>query len=307
MLDLSFRPEASALLTRGPHAAESSGPSPRWSKRTYCEYCKKLGHIKDTCWALHGKPIDWKPRQPNKGHNHQASTETQADKTPTKICQSTSSVGFNSDQLAKLYELFSNFQASAYTMSQITPWIIDSGASNHMTDAHHLFSIYSPYAGNLKVKIADGTLSPVAGKGSIRISESITLNPILDVPNLSCNLLSISQLTKKSNCSAKFLLSHLLRNMGLYYFDEIDVHGQCPPTVCNSASHPKDSELLLWHKRMSHPSFQYLKHLFPSLCSNKTSLDFQCEVCELAKHHRASFPKSKYKAYIPFTLIHSDL
>ena len=81
-------------------------------------------------------------------------------------------------------------------MSHITPWIIDSGASDHMTDAHHLFSTYSPCTGNLKVKITDGTLSPVVGKGSVHISESITLNPVLHVPHLSCNLLSISQLTK---------------------------------------------------------------------------------------------------------------
>ncbi|KAJ9689558.1 hypothetical protein PVL29_014975 [Vitis rotundifolia] len=315
MLDLSFGPDSSTLLTHGPHAAigrgphaaasgphaaRSSGPSPRQSKRTYCEHCKKLSHTKDTCWALHGKPVDWKPRQPNKAHSHQASTETHADKTPTKIFQSTSSVGF-----------FSNFQASGQsstilsssslakkgtfftvlsTMSHTTPWIIDSGASDHMIDAHHLFSTYSPCADNLKVKIADGTLSPVASKGSIRISESITLNPVLYVPNLSCNLLSISQLTKRSNCSAKFRPSHCIfqdlssgKTIGsakecerLYYFDETD-----------------DNELLLWHKTMGHPSFQYLKHLFPSLCSNKTLLDFQCEVRELAKHHRASFPESK--------------
>ncbi|KAJ9693662.1 hypothetical protein PVL29_009559 [Vitis rotundifolia] len=178
-----------------------------------------------------------------------------------------------------------------------------------MTDAHHLFSTYSPCVGNLKVKIADGTLSLVAGKGSIRISESIALKPVLYVPNLSCNLLSISQLTQKSNCSAKFLPSHYVfqdlssgktigsakEHEGLYYFDKTDVHGQCPPTVCNSTS------------RWGHPNFQYLKHLFPSLCSNKASWDFQCEVCELAKHHRASFLKSKYKPSIPFTLIHSDL
>ena len=108
MLDLSFGPEASALLSRGPHvgssgphAARSIGPhygsGPRQSKRTYCEHCKKLGHAKDTCWTLHGKPTNWKPRQPNKAHSHQASSETQADKTPPEICQLTSSVGFNSD------------------------------------------------------------------------------------------------------------------------------------------------------------------------------------------------------------------
>ena len=95
---LTSRPEASTLVTRGPHARSS----PRQSKRTYCEHCKKTSHTKATCWTLHGKPTDYKPRQLNKAHNHQASTKTQADKTPTKNHQSTSSVGFNSDQLAKL-------------------------------------------------------------------------------------------------------------------------------------------------------------------------------------------------------------
>ena len=107
--------------------------------------------------------------------------------------------------------------------------------------------------------------------------------------------------------SSKKTIGSAKEHEGLYYFDEIDVLGQSSPTVCNSTSYPKDSELLLWHKRMGHPTFQYLKHLFPSLCSNKTLLDFQCEVCELAKHHRVPFPKSKYKPSIQFTLIHSDL
>eukprot|EP00261_Vitis_vinifera_P034034 XP_019075277.1 PREDICTED: uncharacterized protein LOC100267868 isoform X5 [Vitis vinifera] len=114
-------------------------------------------------------------------------------------------------------------------------------------------------------------------------------------------------LWQKKDLSSGKTIGSAKEREGLYYFNEIDVLGRCSPTVCNSTSYPKDSELLLSHKKMGHPSFQYLKHLFPSLCSNKTLLDFQCEVCELAKHHRASFPKSKYKPSIPFTLIHSDL
>ena len=96
----------------------------------------------------------------------------------------------------------------------------------------------------------------------------ITLNPVLHVPNLSYNLLFISQLTKQSNCLAKFLPSHCVFQdlllgktigsakecEGLYYFDEANVCGQCP-SVCNSASSPGESELLLWHKRMGHASF----------------------------------------------------
>ena len=33
---------------------------------------------------------------------------------------------------------------------------------------------------------------------------------------------------------------------GLYYFDKATVRGQCPPTVCNFASSPRESGLLLW-------------------------------------------------------------
>lgn len=38
------------------------GPNSQW-KRNYCNYRRKTGHTKDTCWELHEKPTDWKPRQ----------------------------------------------------------------------------------------------------------------------------------------------------------------------------------------------------------------------------------------------------
>ena len=64
---------------------------------------------------------------------------------------------------------------------------------------------------------------------------------------------------------------------------------------------------MLWHYRLGHPSFQYLKHLFPSLFRNKNPSSFQCEFCELAKHHRTSFPLQPYRISKPFSLIHSDV
>ncbi|KAF7822121.1 Retrovirus-related Pol polyprotein from transposon TNT 1-94 [Senna tora] len=33
---------------------------PRSSKQ--CDHCHKKGHTKDTCWEIHGKPANWKPR-----------------------------------------------------------------------------------------------------------------------------------------------------------------------------------------------------------------------------------------------------
>ncbi|KAL6334490.1 hypothetical protein AAG906_016036 [Vitis piasezkii] len=40
----------------------SSGGDRQKRDRPWCDYCKKPGHYKETCWKLHGKPADWKPK-----------------------------------------------------------------------------------------------------------------------------------------------------------------------------------------------------------------------------------------------------
>ena len=63
---------------------------------------------------------------------------------------------------------------------------------------------------------------------------------------------------------------------------------------------------MLLHKRMGHPNFHYLSRMFPTICP-PSNLDMKCEVCELAKHHRSSYPRAPYIPTKPFTTIHSDL
>ncbi|RVW46337.1 Retrovirus-related Pol polyprotein from transposon TNT 1-94 [Vitis vinifera] len=58
------------------------------------------------------------------------------------------------------------------------------------------------------VRIADGSLSKVAGTGSVVLSRDLTLNSVLLVPNLDCNLLSISKLTKEKRCITNFSSTH---------------------------------------------------------------------------------------------------
>ncbi|RVW27696.1 putative 3,4-dihydroxy-2-butanone kinase [Vitis vinifera] len=64
--------------------------------------------------------IHWKPRQLIKAHSHQASTGNPDRQNTTENYQSASNVRFNSDQLAKLYELFSNFQASGQSSTTLS-------------------------------------------------------------------------------------------------------------------------------------------------------------------------------------------
>ncbi|KAL6277717.1 hypothetical protein ACE6H2_021318 [Prunus campanulata] len=65
----------------------------------------------------------------------------------------------------------------------------------------------------------------------------------------------------------------------------------------------------LWHQRLGHPSFGYLKHLLPSLFAscNKEFKCSTCETCIFAKSHRTIFSSSDNKALMPFTLVHSDV
>jgi len=74
-----------------------------------------------------------------------------------------------------------------------------------------------------------------------------------------------------------------------------------------SANKSADSEVWLWHKRLGHSSFGYLKKLLPKLFIKLSNSDFKCEVCELAKSHRVPFQISMNKSPAPFMVIHSDV
>lgn len=46
---------------------------------------------------------------------------------------------------------------------------------------------------------------------------------------------------------------------------------------------------MLWHRRLGHPNFFYLKHMLLNLFVNKKPSSFNFEISHLAKHTRTSF------------------
>ena len=54
------------------------------------------------------------------------------------------------------------------------------------------------------ISIADGSLTPVIGEGSVVLSDTLTLDSVLVVPSLSHNLLSMSQITLLLTCIVTF-------------------------------------------------------------------------------------------------------
>ncbi|RVX01052.1 Retrovirus-related Pol polyprotein from transposon TNT 1-94 [Vitis vinifera] len=149
------------------------------------------------------------------------------------------------------------------------PWIVDSGASDHMTGDATIFDTYSSCPNNLTIRIADGSLSKVAGTGSVVLSRDLTLNSVLLVPNLDCNLLSISKLTKEKRCITNFSSTHCefqdldsgktIGNAeecsGLYILKERHDPQEQPQMTVGSNSFSvscqnNDGAIRLWHYRL---------------------------------------------------------
>ena len=93
----------------------------------------------------------------------------------------------------------------------------------------------------------------------------------------------------------------------LFFEDGSTLEKQAFSTCFNSIFVSSDNNVMLWHFRLGHSSFLYLKTMFPSLFINKNPSFFHCEICELTKHHCTSFPPQPHVLSAPFSVIHSHV
>ncbi|CAH9107930.1 unnamed protein product [Cuscuta europaea] len=185
-------------------------------KKPWCDQCKKLWHTRDTCWKLHGKP-------PGAGKKKvERALQTTVTETQQEAGVEPKQLPFTQEQIEYLLKFIptqkisnqenptcsfaQNGKITSYFCSEKpkNTWVIDSGATDHMTYIPKFFSSYQPCAGDKKVRVEDGSFSAIAGMGNIKISSSINLSKVLHVPKLSCNLISISKITKDLQCCVKF-------------------------------------------------------------------------------------------------------
>ena len=120
-----------------------------------------------------------------------------------------------------------------------------------MTRDINCFRKNSPCTSHSAVRIAYGSFSPVAGTGSVQLTKDLHLYPVLYVPKLDCNLLSISKLTRNLKCVTKFysnfcdfqamdlekVIGSAEMRGGLYLLKENNLLGrQVHPSSCVSES-----------------------------------------------------------------------
>ncbi|CAL8132821.1 unnamed protein product [Prunus armeniaca] len=163
-----------------------------------------------------------------------------------------------------------------------------SGASDHMTsDSNKIISL-SPYSQSV-VSNANSSSSLVVREGSLSLTDSLHLD--LDI------------LTRK-------IIGYGTRRGKLYFLDLAPSGETRISQAFKTSGDPTEKNqnfIWLWHRRLGHASFGYLKKLFPSWFSKLSYFNFKCDVCELAKSHRVSFPLSMNKSTVLFAIVHSDV
>ncbi|CAN1137158.1 hypothetical protein LINPERHAP2_LOCUS9879 [Linum perenne] len=82
---------------------ESYALAAKGEDRPFCEHCKRVGHIKEKCWSIVGKPADWKPRNKRFGKAHSAE----------KIDESSAADSFSQGQIEVLERMFAKFSGSS--------------------------------------------------------------------------------------------------------------------------------------------------------------------------------------------------
>jgi hypothetical protein len=155
---------------------------------TLCDHCGREGHTIKKCFKLHGFSSGWKKgrTQPGgaRGGKWNQANHTQPDgellvvdvqalkeyKSKLKVSEGSTSSQGSSTTASSFHATSQGIKPYHMHLSKVRPkpWIIDSGATNHMTGASNLFTSYTPCSGKDKVRVADGSMAPITGRGSVQ-------------------------------------------------------------------------------------------------------------------------------------------
>ena len=75
-------------------------------------------------------------------------------------------------------------------------WILDLGATDHMTPIPYIFASYEPCTTGYNIQIANSTLLEVAGIGSVHIDPTCLVSTVLHVPKFFISLVSVQRIAK---------------------------------------------------------------------------------------------------------------
>ena len=282
-----------------------------------CTYCGKTTHALEKCWKEFEKPrwaqamfsfITRSPTPPN---------------ISTPPVEPTIQMNFTPAE----YEAWKQSQASISTanlastsgthafLASRSSWVIDSGASAHMTGTPSTLSPLTLTTAYPPVSIADGLSCSIKGYRSTKPTPSLTLHNVLYVLGFSTTLLSISTITRTLNCVAIFYPFHCVfqdlrtgQRIGLGRENGREIYELVSDTPSYGLlalfSSSSATSSIFWHRRFGHPCLSKLKQTLLWL----SLTEFVCKSCQIGKHHRSTYPAcDSIPSSYAFDLIHCDI
>ncbi|CAL1360545.1 unnamed protein product [Linum trigynum] len=278
------RSEARGSKQRG----KSRGKSNKFAN-IQCHHCKEKGHIRRFCPKFRNER--------KKGKRDENSDDDGANSV---------------DEFNIVYE-----EDVVNLTTQETSWVVDSGATIHVTSKREFFSSYTPGDFGV-VRMGNGNLSKVIGKGEVCLETmngtKLLLKDVRHVPEMRLNLISVDKLDGEGYCNTfhngqwKLTRGSLVLAKGKKLSKLYVMEAKISPEIVNSAENGDTIEL--WHKRLGHMSEKSMA----KLAQKKVIVGLdqvhlkKCVDCLAGKQNRVAFKSSiPSRAKNVLDLVHSDL
>ena len=306
--------EEQKMKERGESGSEVSAkamPSAhRPPKSKVCYHCWKPGHIKRNCRIRIAE--EKKAKSGRTEHSQKANRAVLRDPSVSDD---------DGDAL-----IVSHALAARATNN----WIVDSGATCHMTNDEEQFSDFRRFDKPKQVALGDGRELEAVGQGTVYLTVNLPkgktcqrkLHDVLYVPRLSYSLLSVSKVTDAGKTTefddvhcriigdGRKVLAMATKVGSLYYLDYQKIsRGQ----QINAAETKPESKECVWHRRFGHLGVRNLQKLARDNMVNSFDFDASsdlmfCEPCVGGKHHKSQFPRgTSNRSTEPLGLVHSDI
>ena len=208
--------------------------------------------------------------------------------------------------------------------SRSTDWIVDSGATRHMTWDKTLFETLSPV--DTCIETANGR-TRATGEGDARLrlvnGSRLSIRDALLVPDLNVNLLSVGQMHDRgiqtSTTDAGMVFQRNGRRAGMavrrerqYLLETAPPEGALySATAARPSAEPEaEKRLNLWHRRLGHPGRALMKDAASVIngvdCHVPRKGDI-CSVCMSCKSVRQVSRKRQHQVEESLGLIHMDI
>jgi len=193
-------------------------------------------------------------------------------------------------------------------------WILDSGATSHMTFKKEFFEKLEPVQG--EINFAGDQIGRLQGVGNLSILvesnakiQKLDLEKVLYSPDIRANLISVSKLIADnyhiSFTPEKSIITKGNTSISLEKRNHLYTIKQSHEQAFLSSD--------LWHARLGHVNFKTLLHLQKKVLGMEIENpknrhdDEGCEICFKAKLHRAPFKKHERESKGVGDLVHSDI